>query len=402
MVSVAQATDLVFSNLFAAGTERVPLAQAVDRVLTENVVADRDFPPFNRVAMDGIAISYAAYAGGQRAFPLAGVQAAGQPGGVLDNRGKALEVMTGAPMPEGADTVIRYEDLAIANGVATVQGQGVKSFDNIHRQGSDAHAKAVLLEPGQRLSPAEIALLASVGKAVVQVRRFPKAAIISSGDELVSVNETPELYQIRRSNSHALEAAMRQLGWKGDQYHLRDEQAGMTRALQKIVDDYEVLIISGGVSKGKFDFIPAALEAIGVKKLFHQVNQRPGKPFWFGRSPQGKIVFALPGNPVSTYMCFYRYITPWLWKSLGTPVPPATAVLGQDFSFEPPLTYFLQVSVKLEQGQLVAYPRTGGGSGDFANLKNADGFLELPHDRTMFKAGEAYPLYLFRSTGCLA
>jgi len=396
MVSVAEATDIVFSNLFTPAVERVPLAQAVGRVLAERVVADRDLPPFDRVAMDGIAIAHQTWAAGRRAFPLAGVQAAGQPLGTLKDPQQAIEVMTGAILPAGTDTVIRYEDLSIQDGVATIQIDALERRQNIHTQGSDARHREVLLEPGLRLSPAEIALLASVGMIAVAVRSFPKAAIISSGDEIVAIAETPELHQIRRSNTHALEAAMRQLGWKGDQYHLRDEATTMTSTFEKIVEDYDVLIISGGVSKGKFDFIPGALEAAGVKKLFHQVSQRPGKPFWFGRSAQGKIVFALPGNPVSTYMCFYRYITPWLWKSLGVDKAESTAVLAEDFKFAPQLTYFLQVRVSIERGRLMAHPQAGGGSGDFANLKHVDGFLELPLDRSQFQAGEIFPYYAFR------
>jgi molybdopterin molybdotransferase len=396
MVNVAAATDMVFSNLFTPRIERVPLAQAVGRILAEPVAADRDLPPFDRVAMDGIAIAYDTWAGGQRAFTLAGIQAAGQPRSVLKDPQQALEVMTGAILPTGTDAVIRYEDIAIENGIATIQIDRLDRRQNIHRQGSDAKQSEILLQPGLRLSPAEIALLASVGVVAVPVRSLPRAAVISSGDELVAVVETPEPHQIRRSNTHALEAAMSQLGWKCDQYHLRDEETTIASVFQKIIAEYDVLIISGGVSKGKFDFIPSALEAAGVKKRFHQVSQRPGKPFWFGSSAKSKIVFALPGNPVSTYMCFYRYITPWLWKSLGVDVSQPTAILAEDFTFTPSLTYFLQVRLSIEHGRLMAHPQPGGGSGDFANLKNVDGFLELPQERSHFQTGEAFPYYTFR------
>jgi molybdopterin molybdotransferase len=134
-----------------------------------------------------------------------------------------------------------------------------------------------------------------------------------------------------------------------------------------------------------------------VKKLFHQVNQRPGKPFWFGVSENGKTVFALPGNPVSTYMCFYRYIKPWILKSLRVTVPNLSASLATDFSFNPKLTYFLQVAVQAVSGKLVAFPEAGGGSGDFVNLKNVTGFLELPPDKSSFRAGEVFPYFPFRN-----
>jgi molybdopterin molybdotransferase len=158
---------------------------------------------------------------------------------------------------------------------------------------------------------------------------------------------------------------------------------------------HDIVVLSGGVSKGKFDFVPNALERLGVKKIFHQVNQRPGKPFWFGKSEK-QTVFALPGNPVSTYLCFYRYIKPWLEQCLGLPALKKQAILATDFTFKPSLTYFLQVSVKYEQGKLLAYPDAGGGSGDFVNLKEVDGFLELQADRSDFKAGEIFNYYSFR------
>ena len=304
--------------------------------------------------------------------------------------------MTGAPMPDGTDVVIRYEDLRIEEATAHITSEMAADNAFIHRQAVDAAKDSVLLEPGILLSSAEIALLASVGKSRVKVYVFPKAAVVSTGDELVHIDDIPLPHQIRRSNTYALQAAMKTLGWEGAIHHLKDDKASMIEGLKKIAQTTEVIILSGGVSKGKFDFVPDALEALGVKKLFHQVSQRPGKPFWFGVSPAGLTVFALPGNPVSTYMCFYRYIRPWVMQSLKTWVDPFYAVLASDFAFAPSLTYFLQVTVKNEYGKLMAYPEAGGGSGDFANLKNVTGFLELPATASTFKAGETFPYIPFR------
>jgi len=240
-------------------------------------------------------------------------------------------------------------------------------------------------------------VLAAVGKSKVQVFAFPSAAVISSGDELIDVEATPGVQQVRRSNTYAIQAAMKILGWEGSSFHLADNKDEMVAAMKKIAETHRVIILSGGVSKGKFDYVPAVLEEIGVRKLFHRVNQRPGKPFWFGVSDEGVTVFALPGNPVSTYMCFYRYIRPWIIKSMGTKIVDSKAVLAADFSGPKGLTYFLQVDVKNENGKLLAYPDPGGGSGDFANLKNVSGFLELPEDRSTFKAGEIFPYIPFRN-----
>lgn len=396
MVTVAEASNIVQSNLFHAQVETISLLEAVDRVLAEPVYADRDFPPFNRVAMDGIAIAIEAFLLGERSFPIESVQAAGMPQQTLKHTNHCIEVMTGAILPAGTNAVVRYEDLNIKDGVAMVETDKVEVNQHVHLQGIDAKQGVVLLEPRQMLSPAEIALLAAVGKHLVNVFTKPKVAVISSGDELVPVETTPQAHQIRRSNTYALAASLQQLGCEHKQFHLPDDKLQIQQHVEDILMKYDVLILSGGVSKGKFDFIPEALEAVGVKKLFHQVNQRPGKPFWFGVTDKGKVVFALPGNPVSTYMCFYRYIQPWFTASLKQQVSAQRVVLATDFSFQPTLTYFLQVEVKNENGCLKAYPIQGGGSGDFANLKRVDGFLELPAERAVFKAGEVFEYYGFR------
>jgi molybdopterin molybdotransferase len=396
MVSVDQATTIVFQHLFKSGVEAVPVTRAVGRVLAEPITADRNFPPFHRVAMDGIAIDFKTWKSGRKSFTIEAVQAAGEQQKKLTDINHCIEVMTGAVLPEGTDAVIRYEDISITNGVAELLIDNILQFQNVHREGQDAKQAEVLLEPGLIISPAEIALLASVGKSNVKARTYPRAAIISTGDELVAVEDVPKPFQIRRSNSYALLAGMKKIGWEGTQHHIRDEKEILSRTLTKIVSENDVIILSGGVSKGKFDFLPEVLEQIGIQKHFHQVSQRPGKPFWFGASAEGKIVFALPGNPVSTFMCFHRFIKPWLYRSLGITFEPIQAILAEDFTFEPKLTYFLQVAVKNEAGKLMAYPDAGGGSGDFANLKEVNGFLELPAGKSTFKAGEVFPFIPFR------
>lgn len=397
MVSVTEAADIIFSNLFKPVSEIVSLPAAVNRILAETIIADRDFPPFDRVSMDGIAIQYDQLKLGRKEFSVEFTHAAGDKLKVLANPESCVEVMTGAILPGGTDTVIRYEDLEIKNNQARIVIDTVVAGQNVHKKGIDCRQNDVLLEPGIMLSPAEIALLASVGKDEVSVYTFPKTAIISGGDELVDIKTVPLPHQIRRSNTYAIAAAMNSIHWNGIQFHFPDDKDVLLKSLKMVLNDHDAVILSGGVSKGKFDFIPKVLEELGVQKHFHQVNQRPGKPFWFGTSAAGKTVFALPGNPVSTYMCYYRYIKPWILKSLQVKVPTVTAVLAKNFSFAPSLTYFLQVSVVAEKGLLKAFPEAGGGSGDFVNLKNVTGFLELPPDKSTFEAGEVFPYYPFRN-----
>jgi molybdopterin molybdotransferase len=396
MIRVAEATSIVLSNLYKPSPVNTKIVDALGHVLAEPIRADRDAPPFDRVTMDGIAINFKSFAEGRREYSIEATQAAGDIQKTLSDPVNAFEVMTGAVLPVGTDTVIRYEDLKIEGTNATITIDHLTQFQSVHRRGVDARHNDVLIETGTRLSAAEIALLASVGRSTVHVQSFPRTAIISSGDELVEIGQIPGAHQIRRSNTYAIESAMKSLHWTGHQIHLPDDKLILKKSLSTLVDENDVLIVSGGVSQGKYDFIPQVFQEIGVNKLFHQVSQRPGKPFWFGVADNGKVVFALPGNPVSTFMCFYRYIKPWIFKSLGSDELPLEALLSKDFSFQPSLTYFLQVNVKNEGGRLIAYPDAGGGSGDFINLKKVTGFLELPKERTDFKAGEAFPYFPFR------
>lgn len=395
MVSVSEASSIVLSHLYPSQNESIPVAEVWNHVLAEEIIADRDFPPFDRVAMDGIAVQFDRYQSGQRRFKIAGVAAAGDPQRTLDNNNESFEVMTGSSLPRGTDTVIRYEDVTIDAGWAEINLPTMDRSQNIHPCGQDAKRGDVLLAPGFVLSPAEIALMATVGKSTVKVRSRPRAAIISTGNELVDIQDKPLPHQIRRSNVYSLQASLASMKCASDLFHLPDDPQVIHRDLKEIINNYDVIILSGGVSKGKFDHVPAALEQLGVVKHFHRVKQKPGKPFWFGTAGS-KALFALPGNPVSTYMCFYRYIQPWLLESMGVASPAKRAILAKDFRFETDLTYFLQVKLENIDGTLWAHPVPGGGSGDLDNLKDVDGFMELPSDQSAFSRGSVFPVFLFR------
>ena len=298
--------------------------------------------------------------------------------------------------------MIRYEDLKIENGIAEILIQSIDYQQNIHKKGIDRKAQDALVLRGSLITAAEIATAATVGKTQVQVVRLPKTAIISTGDELVDVFEKPLPYQIRRSNVFAIQAMLSELKIEPTLFHFNDDEAIITEGLNKILNEYELVILSGAVSEGKFDFVPKVLHNLGVEKLFHKVAQRPGKPFWFGvkqsnQSHSQAMVFALPGNPVSTFLCAYRYVLPYVKSCLGlNRIPQECAVLSENVVFKPDLTYFLQVKLQNNEGVLWAIAIAGGGSGDLANLNNADGFLELPRGRDLFEKGEAFPLIRYR------
>lgn len=402
MISVKEAEKIIAEQIQLCSKESVYFQHANNRILRQEIKADRDFPPYDRVTMDGIAIDYQTYASGIREFPVQGIQTAGSPQQTLHNAEHCIEVMTGAVCPQKADTVIRYEDVEFiefeGTKIARITIEGIKDQQNVHHQGSDRKSRSILLRPGRQISPAEIGVIASTGHVKVQVSKLPKVAIISSGDELVEVDAIPAPHQIRKSNVYTLQAAISDFGVKADHFHMPDEKELIYEELGAILKNYDLLILSGGVSKGKKDFIPEVLNELGVKKLFHTVAQRPGKPFWFGKDENHTVVFALPGNPVSTFAGYYKYIRPWLASSMGLEEkPPLIAKLGADYTFKPPLTYFLQVQASTDsQGNWIAQPVEGHGSGDHVNLTDVNGFLELPADKDFFKAGEAYPLMLFR------
>ena len=395
MISVEEASSILHSKLLKTSIGTVPTTEATGKILGEVISVDRDLPPFNRATMDGVAVAFQSL-GKQNEFVIESIQAAGEPQKKLTSKKNAIEIMTGAVLPEGADTIIPYEHISITNGMATLKNSlDIQQGQNIHQQGADAVKGQIILQAGTKLSPAEIAVLASVGKNHVLVYEFPSIAIVSTGNELVDINETPLPHQLRKSNSYALQASLREMGCQAALFHLPDDQSTLEKELKQIVNQHQVVILSGGVSKGKFDFVPQVLESIGIQKHFHQVAQKPGKPFWFG-SNENTFVFGLPGNPVSTYLCFYRYIKPWLYRSLGYSPSSESAILATDYIFNPSLTYFLQVAIKNERGTLRAYPKTGEGSGDFANLVEVDGFLELPQGRNEFKSNEALDFIRFR------
>lgn len=374
-----------------------PLESCTGAYLAEDLLADRDFPPFDRVTMDGIAIVYGTFENGVHEFPIEAIAPAGTPQKELQNPRHCIEVMTGAIMPLGVDTVIRYEDIAIVDGKATIQVESLNYKQNVHFKGMDRKEGSCIVQKGNRLSSAEINIAASVGKAFLRVRKLPKTLIFSTGDELVPVAQTPALHQIRRSNIFGIKNTLQEWGLSADLQHLPDDKEEMNRIISKQLEIYDVLVFTGGVSKGKFDFLPDVLESLNVRKHFHKIQQRPGKPFWFGTNTTGKKIFALPGNPVSSFVCVYVYLQFWLKKSLGIPDRVQYVRLKKDVHFKPDLVYFLEAVLESNtDGTLLANPIKGNGSGDFANLVKTDGFLILPQNKGQFIRGEVYPFVSYR------
>jgi molybdopterin molybdotransferase len=391
MLTPAEAEALILASIPPLPTEDVPLAEAHGRVLRANLRADRDLPPFDRVMLDGYALRAAAWAAGTQAFRVTGLQAAGMIPQKLAAGDACIEVATGAALPEGADCVVPYEDTTRDGETVKISAAAKLTAGHaVHRRGSDYAAGTVIVPAGTRLTGREIAVAAACGCAALAVNSQPKIAVIVTGDELVDVGAEVGPHQLRRSNDYALRAALHAAGWlRVERFHLHDMRHEIEHTLWHILAEFDVVLLTGGVSKGKFDFLPAVLTELGVKKKFQGVAQRPGKPLWFGLSPRARPVFALPGNPVSSYTCLHRYVLPALAQAAG--VPPAAlrlVALAAPVTFKPPLAYFLPVKISSSPAAgLLATPAVVNTSGDFAGLVDTDGFVELPAGQDEFPAG---------------
>lgn len=388
MLTPAQAETLIEQHLSCLPIESLPLTQAAGAVLRENIYAERDQPPFDRVAMDGIALMSGAAQSGR--LRICGVQAAGDPPARLTDPEGCIEIMTGAMLPPGCDAVVPVEQVRRAGEFAEIGRKTVSPWQNVHRRGSDCQQGALLLPAGTRLSAPEVAIAAGAGMARLRVSAQPMIVVISTGNELVEPGESIEPHQVRRSNAYGITASLRQHGFnRVSDDHVRDDEAELTERLGFHLRTHDVLILSGGVSMGKLDLVPQVLEKLGVGMVFHHVAQRPGKPMWFGISQTGPAVFALPGNPVSTLMCLSRYVLPALRAAMGqAPREPRRISIDAPVEVKVPLAFFLPVTLKSDDwGRTSAQPRPTNGSGDFTALAGTDGFVELPPGPVSFPKG---------------
>ncbi|MEY4933551.1 MAG: hypothetical protein RLZZ403_1871 [Pseudomonadota bacterium] len=397
MLSPPEAEAAIAREVPGAPSATLPLTGLVGRLLREAIVAERDQPPFHRVSMDGFAIASQAWDRGVREFAIVGTQAAGAPQTSLPDPDACIEIMTGAVLPEGCDCVIPVEHTTnLGERIRLADDVVARAWLNVHLRGSDSRAGDRLLEAGSLLGPAEVAVVASAGLATASVAAEPRIMVISTGDELVEPGEPIRDWQIRRSNAYAVVAALQRRGFlKVAHDHLPDDLDVLRERLRVHLDMHDVLVLSGGVSMGKFDFIPKVLAELGVRTVFHKVAQRPGKPMWFGVRNPGKAVYALPGNPVSTLVSCIRYVVPGLEASLGKArTAPLQVVLGSDASVSADLSLFLPVTLAQDgSGRQVATPKPTRGSGDFVSLTATDGFVELVPGPRAAQAGALVPFY---------
>jgi molybdopterin molybdotransferase len=382
--------------------EQLSVLDSLGRVLAEDVVADRDFPPFPRATRDG----YALRAQDLGSLPArlkvigqvkAGAALAPEVGPIIS--GTCVEIMTGAPVPPGADAVVMVEYTS-AIGDEVEISRGAKPGENIVPTGSEARANQVLLKRGSRISYPHIAVAASVGKTDVSVCRKPRIAILSTGNEVVDISTQPGPNQIRNSNSYSLAAQVLAAGGDPVQLPIAPDERTCLRALVEEGFNSDLLLLSGGVSMGKFDLVEEVLREFGAEIFFTGAFIQPGKPIVFGRVSRGKkqkYFFGLPGNPTSTMVTFELFARPMIDALSGAaPAPLAfvQAKLKSDLKTKPGLTRFLPALVSGDypnpEVELVGWQ----GSGDIASVARANCFLVVPPDRERIAAGEHVSILL--------
>ena len=392
MLSYQQAREKVIvavsAGLKAPAAEIVDLADALGRVLAEEIIADRDYPPFPRSTRDGFAVRAADIAKVPAVLVRLGEVKAGEAFAGSVGAGECVQIMTGAPVPSGAEAVVMIEDTELKADQVTVK-KSLNAGANIVPRGSEAAAGAVLLRPGPHIGYVEVSLLGQVGKSKVQVYRRPRVAVLSTGDEVVAVDAAPGPNQIRNSNAYSMAAQV--LQWGGEALVLgnaRDDLGDLERLIRRGLEE-DLLVLTGGVSAGKYDLVEVVLRQLGAEFHFDAVAIRPGRPAVFA-SCAGKFVFGLPGNPVSTMVTFELFVAPALALLGGAPAPPLLflkARLAEPVPQKTKLTLFLPARLEGKGSHVTVRALPWHGSGDVVALAQANCTLVVPDNVSELAAG---------------
>ncbi len=408
MIRVSEARKIILENVNLLGKDVVSLDECLFRVLAEPILARRDVPPQDNSAMDGFALTSLATEGASDgtpvSLPVVRTIKAGDLAGPPIQESEAVRIMTGAPVPGGVDTVVRVEDTYVeAENLFLIKP--VKKGANIRQAGEDIKTTEEVLPEGRPLRPADLGLVASQGIAQLKVYRRPEVAILATGDEVVSLGEIPHEAQIYSSNSHALTALVRECGAIPRQLGIAHDDPEHLAAMIEEGLQSDVLVTTGGISMGDYDYLKDVFGKVGVEILFWKVAQKPGKPMTFGVR-HGKAVFALPGNPVSATLSFELYVRPALRKMMGHSRlfrPTVWAVLDQDIKKKPGRRNFIRGIVERKKdGVLYAHTTGEQGSGILRSMSDANGIIVLSEDAEGAKAGEKVEVYLIDSEEALS
>ena len=391
MISVQEAKRLINENVSPLATVVFSLQQATGLVLAEDVYASTDIPAFPQSSMDGYAFSFHDWQKNKK-LKIAGEVAAGSNETFLLSPGNAVRIFTGAPVPAGADTVIMQEKIKTQNGELIIEDETLQVGNSVRPKGSEIKAGALALEKGNILSPAAIGFLAGIGISAIKVYPNPSISIIITGNELQQPGQTLQHGQVYESNSFALKAILQQLHiYDVEVFYAADKPGIVSDTLNKALEQSDVVLLTGGISVGDYDFVLQAATNCHVEKLFHKIKQRPGKPLYFGKK-ENKLVFGLPGNPSSVLTCFYQYVIPALEKlsnrkiGLQTLKVPLSKALQKNTG----LTHFLK---GFYDGK-TATPLDAQESFRLSSFAKANCLIQIDEEMTSLKEGELVNVYL--------
>jgi molybdopterin molybdotransferase len=399
MITVEEALDKILCHIQPLGSEKVSLLEALRRVIAEDIYANRDVPPLDNSGMDGYAVKNLDIKNSSKDHPVRLKVVEDLPAGSISTKtlrkGQAIRIMTGAPIPKGANTIIPVEETEKEEGFVSIF-KAVSSGEHIRRAGEDVKKGDLVVSVGDLIRPAEVGMLASLGRSFISVYQKPLVAILCTGEELVDVDGDLDEVKIVSSNSYTLAAQVRDCGAIPIQLGIAKDRREEIREKLRQGIRADVLISSGGVSVGDYDFVKDALNDLGVKMVFWRVAMKPGKPLAFG-TIRRKPVFGLPGNPVSSMVSFEQFVRPSLLKMMGHRHlfrPTVEAILKEDIHKEPGRRHFIRSSVSFEKDHYFATTTGAQGSGILRSMLRANGLIVIPEDREIVKAGEKVKVQL--------
>jgi molybdopterin molybdotransferase len=396
MIAVDEALALVLSEVPLGRRESVPLARSLGRVLAVGAVSDVDSPPHDKSIVDGFALRSADLADGVGEFDVVEAIMAGMTPTKAIRPGEAARIMTGAPVPDGADCVAMVERSSPISGSVErvrIEDASLRADQNIVRRAAVMRAGEAVIEPGTLLRSMEIGLLAEIGRAEVNVYRQPTVAVLSTGNELVPCDERPRAGQIRNSNGPMLVAAVTEAGGIARDLGIgRDDPVQLRESIRAGLDA-DMLLVSGGVSMGDLDLAPALFRELGIEEVFHKVRLKPGKPLWFGvrRGERPTLVFGLPGNPVSSLVCFQLFVAPAMRRFQGIAACEPLrqrARLTQPFQQRGERDTYAPSQAQWSSGGLEIQTLPSLGSGDLRSLANANALAFFPAGNRQYSIGE--------------
>ena len=384
MIQLDKAFEIVMNSAFITGSETVSFIDSLSRVLAEDIFSDTDMPSFNKATVDGFACRKEDV---NHELELIETIPAGKISAKKISVNQCSKIMTGAPIPAGADYVFMVEDSRVLES-GRIKCTGTITKDNISFKGEDVRKGKIVLSQGKQIRPQDIAVIASVGHTSVVVKKLPRVGVISSGNELVEPDEKPKVSQIRNSNSYQLLAQVRRAGGEGKYYGIApDDEEETLKIVKKAISQCDLVLITGGVSMGDFDFVPSVLEKAGVTILFSKIAVQPGKPTIFGTHPKA-LVFGLPGNPVSSFMQFELLVRPLISKMMGFQWQPIDVIFPMKDRYTRRSSEKMALLPVFITDEESIEPVEYHGSAHIAALSYADGIIAIPIGKQTIDKGE--------------